>query len=110
MAIAFGFNGSAEIPGIESDWQRSIVRANTEGEITYNNWALNIWRAGKMAGATVDSLRSLHGQALTSLETNDIDDRDTAKQYTTVFLRTVTGTTNGLYLENVTVEFMVKVA
>ena len=110
MAIAFGVNGGSEISGVESDWQRAPIRTDTDGVTTYNNWALNIWRVGLMPGATVDTLKALQGQALTSLETNDIDDRDTAAQYTTVFLRSIAGAHYGLYLQNVIIEFMVKVA
>ena len=110
MAIAFGVNGGSEISGVESDWQRAPIRTDTDGVTTYNNWALNIWRVGLMPGATAAALRALLGSALTSIQTNDIDDRDSAATYTTVFLRSLTGTPKGVYLENAVIEFMVKVA
>lgn len=110
MAIAYSFNGGAEISGVESDWQRTVIRTDTDGVIAYNAWALNTWRLLKMPGGTADALRVKIGQALASLETNDIDDRDSGVTYTTVILRSITGAPKGIYLENAVIEFMVKVS
>ena len=110
MAVAYGFNGGAEDPDVESDWQRTAIRTDLDDVTTYNDWALNPWRLVKFPGATADALRAKLGQALTSLQTNNVTDRDSAATYTTVFLRSLSGTPKGVYLENAVIEFMVKVS
>ncbi len=108
MAITYSINGGNEIHGVESDWQRQPVRQNADGTTDFNDWSLNIWQLAEMDMAEFETIRALQGTALTSLETNDIDDRNVAATYTTVILTgVVNGQQIGRRMTNVTLTFRV---
>lgn len=109
MTITYAVN-STTIHGVESAWQRIPLRENPDGTITHSDWALNLWSVGAAGAAAFEALNLAQGDTLTALDTNDIDDRDAAAQYTTVVLASVDGYRHeGLFMRGLRVAFRVKV-
>lgn len=109
MTIQYSINGGAEIHGVKSDWERIVKRSETDGAIQFTPLAINRWQLASTDMTTWETLRAGQGNALTSLETNDIDDRNTAATYTTVWLRLLAGRQVGVRMVDVAVEFEVQV-
>ncbi len=64
-----------------------------------------------MEMAEFETIRALQGSTLTSLETNDIDDRNSSATYNTVILEgVVNGQQYGRQIQNVTITFRVDVS
>lgn len=110
MTVAYSVNGGNEIHGVLSSWLRQVVRREDDGTIVYSNFAANRWIIRNIDMTEFDALRALQGTSLTSLETNDIDDRNAGATYTTVFVTAViNGQQIGREMRNVQIEFRVKV-
>lgn len=112
MTIAYSVNGGSQIYGVQSDWQRQVKSRDTDGTSVYQNYALNTWTVANMTMANYLTLQALSGAILTSLETNDIDDRDAAATYNSgvEVVNAVTAQHVGVQAQGVTVQFRVKVA
>lgn len=110
MTITYAVN-STTVHGVQSDWQRIKLRDNPDGTITYSDWALNLWTVGAAGEAAFEAMHVEQGDTLTTLDTNDIDDRDAASQYATAILVSIEGYQHrGLYQRGSQVTFRVKVA
>lgn len=107
MAVAYSINGGSEIPGIVSKWERIPKRQNADGTIDFADYALNIWTAELMTDTAYESLQTALGTALTSLETNDIDARNSSATYTTVLLDRLAGQQQGRRMVGVEAVFKV---
>ena len=109
MTIAYSINGGSEIPGILSNWQRTPLRENDDGSIEYTSLAVNTWQAPQMTVANYLTLQALRGAAPTSLETNDIDDRNTGAAYSdSVILIALKGRQTGHIMTDVEAVFEVE--
>ncbi len=108
---SYSVNGGTEIHGVTSDWQRQPLRRNIDGTIDYLPSALNLWRVPEMIETEFETLRGLQGCALTSLETNNFDDRNSAKTYTVnaILESVVNGNQLGRLMTNVRLSFRVDV-
>lgn len=110
MTIAYSINGLAEIHGVQSSWQRQPARANTDGTIDFSDWAINVWNISTIGLTNWETLRAAQGALLTTLETNDIDLRNSSGQYDTAFLEKLTsGAHQALQMLNVVATFRVDV-
>lgn len=106
MAITYSINASSEIHGVMSNWQRVPLRQTDDGAIVWHNHALNTWDIPVMTIATFETLKTAEGDTLTSLETNDIDDRSAAASFATAILENVVnGDHTGLNMLNVKLVF-----
>ena len=106
----YSINGGSALPGVIAEWQRAVLRQNPDGTITYSPWAVHAWQLQTMATADFATLYAQQGKTLTSLETNDIDDRNVAATYTDVVLQSVVnGDHRGLNMHNIALRFRVKV-
>jgi hypothetical protein len=74
-------NGSITLYGVRSDWQRIVRRANSDGTVTYQDYAINTWDVPQALMTSFEALRALQGAALASLATNDPVDRNEAATY-----------------------------
>jgi hypothetical protein len=111
MTIAYSVNGGSEIFGVISTWRRiPKQRQTTTGAITFQDYALNTWTIANMTMAIFLALQDLSGKNLTTLETNDIAARKSAKTYSA---GAEVGLVNcqhvGLDAQQVTIQFRVKV-
>lgn len=107
----FAVNSGNNLPGITSDWQRVVKRRDNDGTITYQNYAINIWDAPYMDMSEFLILQGLKGQALTSLDTTDIDDRANGATYTSAeIISTVKCEQAGLMATGVRIEIRVDVS
>jgi hypothetical protein len=91
MAIAYSINGGSEVHGVVSGWENVPVRQDDDGTINYSPLAINRWHIAQMDMTTWETLRAARGDTLTSLETNDIDDRNTGKAYPLVTFERLEG-------------------
>ena len=108
MAITYQVNG-IEIHGVKSNWKKVPKRKNTDGSIDFQDWALNIWSLEQQEMTAYETVQLLSGLVITSLDTNDIDNRNTGKQYTSVELGSVNCTHIGRRATNITLEFRVDI-
>ena len=110
MSVTYAVN-STTIHGVESTWQRIALRENTDGTITYSDWALNLWTVGAAGEDAFEAMHLAQGDSLTTLDTNDIDDRDAEAQYSTAILASIDSYQHqGLFMRGCRVTFRVKVA
>jgi hypothetical protein len=111
MTIAYSVNGGSEILGVESTWRRlRKQQQTTTGTITFQNYALNTWTIANMTMAIFLTLQALSGTTLASIETNDIDDRNTGKTYSNgVDMGLVNCQHVGVQAQGITIQFRVKV-
>ena len=108
MTIAYSVNGGSEIHGVFSTWARLTTSDQLDGTLEFSPHALNVWTVPQMTGTIFDTLRAAQGEALTSLETNDITNRNTGATYTMAILESLTaGGHEGLVLTGVEVVFRV---
>lgn len=105
----FVVNGSITCYGVLADWERIPRRTNSDGTIDYQPYARHIWEVGQMEMATFEALEVLQGMRLTSLATNDIDDRNEAATYTSAEMGIVNCQQVGRRAVGVRVEFRVDV-
>ena len=91
MTVNYSLDGGSEVHGVISSWERVPVRQDDDSTINYSPIAINRWQMAQMDMVTWETLRAARGDILTSLETNDIDDRNTAKAYTTVIFERLEG-------------------
>ncbi len=111
MTIAYSVNAGTEVLGVESRWERIAQRINGDGTSDFSPWAWNIWMIKDIKTAPYETLQALQGAALVSLETNDIDDRNTGATYTMVFLHDIENEGQfGQTIRGTIVRFMVKVS
>lgn len=103
----YTINGGSEIPGVNSSWQRLKKQVKVDNQTTFTNMAINRWRLPLMSMANFEIFRAAQGDSLTSLNTNDPDDRDAFLQYTTAVMSLLNGRHQGLNMRDVTVEFYV---
>ncbi len=107
--IAYSINAGTEIPGVFSSWQRQPARANTDGTIDFSDWAICIWNIPTIGLTNWETLRAAQGTLLTTLETNDIDLRNSSGQYDTAFLERLTsGAHQALQMLNIVATFRVE--
>lgn len=110
MTVSYAVN-STTVHGVESDWQRIPLRENPDGTIAYSDWALNSWTVGAAGGDAFGAMHLAQGDSLTTLDTNDIDDRDAGAQYSTAILVSIDGYQHqGLFMRGCRATFRVKVA
>lgn len=109
-APAYVVNGSITVYGVIADWERPVKRTNSDGTMTYQPYARHTWDVPQMAMSTYEALEALQGTRLTSLATNDIDDRNEAATYTSVEMGLVNCQQVGRRAVGVTVEFRVDVS
>lgn len=109
MAISYAVNGTTAL-GVTSTWVRIANGTDAAGLPTFSNYARNVWEAPRMTAAVYEALQAQLGAELTSLDTNDIDDRDAGAQYATVVLRSLKGEQIGTFMADVRAEFEVKVS
>lgn len=107
----YSINGGTQVYGVQSDWQRQAARVNDDGTIDYTPSAVNIWTMGTVLMTTYEELRAAWRSSLTSLETNDIDNRNTGKTYSTnIFFESLTdGGQVGINMVNVVCRFRLDV-
>jgi hypothetical protein len=108
MTVNYSINGGSEVHGVESSWERIVKRTGLL-ETVYSNIAINRWGIPQMDMSTYEGLSASQGNTLSSIETNDIADRNSPETYTTVTLGLVNGEHIGKRMVNVTLEFYVKV-
>lgn len=104
----YSINGGTTIHGVTALWDDVPIRRNDTGTIDYSSWKRHTWRCPIMGMTQFLELAAAQGEALTSLETNDVDDRNEAATYTSVILGVVNGQHVGLNVHNVMIEFRVK--
>jgi hypothetical protein len=106
----YSINGGTQVHGVEAGWQRVPLRHNDDGTVTWSDWARHMWRAAVMETATYLEFQAVHaaGGLLSSIETNDIDDRNTNATYTDAQLVKLNGNHLGRNVVNVAAEFRVK--
>lgn len=107
--VDFSVNGGDLVHGVKANWQRLAIRKRDDGTLDLHPWARHTWDIASMDMATYLALQALHGQALTSLVTTDIDNRNVEKTYTSAILESVRGQQVGRRMTGVRVEFRVKV-
>lgn len=105
--MTYSINSGSDIPGVDSAWGRTRAREEIDGQVTFSNIAVNVWRVGRMTMANFETYQALQGTTLTSLETNDPDDRDAFNQYTDVVMSLISGRQDGIQMRDVTIRFMV---
>ena len=89
MTVAFSINGGSAIPGVIAAWQRVAKRRNTDGSITWQNYALHRWTIAQMEMSACLSLLAQSGKRLTSLATSNINDVNNGATYTSAELTVV---------------------
>lgn len=104
----YSIDGGTEISGVTASWEEVIIRQNDDGTIEYSIWKRHTWRVPSMAMARFLELAAAQGEALTSIETNDVDDRNEAATYTNVVLGVANGRHLGLNARDVIIEFRIK--
>lgn len=107
--VDFSVNGGGLVHGVKANWQRQAIRKRDDGSQDLHPWARHTWDAASMDMATYLALQALHGQALASLVTTDIDNRNVEKTYTSAILESIRGQQVGRRMTGVRVEFRVKV-
>lgn len=111
MTIAYSYNGGSEIPGVVSDWQRIPQRQTASGTTVFTSLAINMWQIPQMTDTDFEALQALIGTVLTSLETNNINDRNTGATYLdSVILRALSGQQMGHIVTGVAAEFEVQIS
>jgi hypothetical protein len=109
MTIAYSINGGAEIHGVHSTWRRIPIRTSADSSIDFSAWADNVWQIEALPVAGWLELQAARGAALTSLQTNDIDDNNAAAGYGTAILYSLSsGGHVGVNMLQVEVIFRVK--
>ena len=104
----YSINGGSQLHGIRADWQRQQTVPNADGSQTFSNWSKHIWRASITNETEYIELQdALRANPLTSIETNDIDDRNTNATYTSVILTSVKGQHLAINMINVLIEFRI---
>ncbi len=109
MAIpTYSINAGTQVHGVISSWQRVPKKSNADGTTTFSDWSLNTWRVSTMEEDRFIELQdALRANPLTSVETNDIDDRNSNKTYTSAILEAVGGDHLALNMVSVTVQFRI---
>lgn len=102
-------NSSITCYGVTADWERQPKRTNSDGTTDWQPYARHIWEIPQMTMAAFLLLRAQQGKRLTSLATNDIDDRNEAATYASAEMGMVNCQQVGLRATGVTVEFRVDV-
>ena len=109
--ITYSIDSGSEMHGIKSSWKRVVKRKNSDGTVTYSNHALNTWSIAIIGLTNFETLRATQGQALTSFETNDIDNYRSGKSYGTAKLEgVVNGQHQGIQMLGVKLIFRVDVS
>lgn len=78
---AFVIDSSLTFHGVQANWERAPKRKNNDGTIEYQPYALHTWDIPQVEMSTFLSLQALQGQRLTSLQTTDIDSRNSPATY-----------------------------
>lgn len=107
----YSINAGTAIHGVNSVWERQVKRVNVDNTIDYLPGAVNIWTLPVCNMTTWETLIAARGAALTSLETNNIYARNSARTYSVnVFFEELSaGDHQGLNMLNVTCRFRVDV-
>jgi hypothetical protein len=105
VTVAYSINGGSEIYGVTSAWERRRRRSKVDNQVIFTNMAVNVWRIPIVDMTTFETLRATQGNALTSLETNNPEARNSAAQFTTVIMGLVQGTHDNIRMADVTIEF-----
>ncbi len=77
----FVINGTITAYGVKAEWQRVPKRQNSDGTVTWQNYAMHTWDVPQMEMDTYLSLLALSGHRLTSLATTDLNDRNNGASY-----------------------------
>lgn len=104
----FVINSTITAHGVVANWQRVVKRQNADGTTTYQPYWLHTWDIAQMEMTTFLGLQALQGQALTSLATTTVTDRNNAATYTSVTMSLVSGQHTGRRVTGVRLEFRVK--
>lgn len=78
----YAINGVSIDGGVDASWQQVPKRRRDDGSIDYQPMAIHTWDIARMTMATFLQLQALAGVAITSLDTNDVTDRNEAANYT----------------------------
>ena len=107
--MTYSINSGSDIPAVISSWQRLRKRLKNNNEVDFTNILLNTWRIPLMSMANFQVFKTLEGTIITSLETNDPDDRDAFNQYTTVTMGLVEGRQDGINMRDINIQFYVDI-
>lgn len=107
MTVPYSINGGSEIHSVNSSWEHLRARDEVDNQATFIGIAINTWRLSHMSVTDFETFRALQGSELESLETNNIENRAVAAQYTTVIVGLVQGRHDGVYMRDVSIRFTV---
>ena len=106
--LTYTINGGGDFPGAQVDWKRQLIRIGSDGVAIWSNWATHIWSLETMTMADFETVRAQQGKTLTSLTSNDLTSRNTARIYGSAILEdVVNGEQLGLIMQAVTLTFRV---
>ena len=105
----FVVNGTITAYGVKAEWQRVPKRQNSDGTVTWQNYAVHTWDVPQMEMDTYLSLLAQSGKRLTSLATTNIDDVNNGATYTAVELAVVNAQQIGRRAVGIRCEFRVDI-
>lgn len=109
MAVpTYAINGSSAFNGVQTTWTREPATRNADGGVIFSLWARHIWRIALLDVTAYLTLQNALTTPITTLNTNDIDDRNNGTLYTNIRLLSVSGSHIGRNVQNVRVEFRIK--
>jgi hypothetical protein len=108
--VTYNINSGSKIHGVHGSWKRIAKRKNSDGTIDFSDWAIHTWEIPVIAMSNFEELRLQQGKQLTTLQTNDIDDINFGKIYSSAFIEgVVNGGQLGLVVMSVKITFRVDV-
>ena len=107
--IGYQVNSTAITAGVQAQWEPIQTKNGGRGVPSYSDFYRHTWSIAEIDVATYLTLEALKGTALTSLDTTDQSSPNTAANYTTAKCVTVSGRQLGHLMQDVQVEFLVKV-
>jgi hypothetical protein len=108
--VTYNINSGSKIHGVHGSWKRIAKRKNSDGTIDFSDWAIHTWEIPVITMSNFEELRLQQGKQLTTLQTNDIDDINFGKIYSSAFIEgVVNGGQLGLVVMSVKITFRVDV-
>lgn len=108
MAQVFKMNGVTISYIQRGDWTNSPVKEALDGNLARQRWIKHIWLGEAMPVSEFDSLFALEGQRV-SITTTDYNDRNgDYLQYFGVQFQKISGEHISILMENVRLEFLVR--
>ncbi len=93
-----------QVFGVQSSWRRKPIRTNNDGTVNYSPVLSHKWTLERLDTDIFDSLQLLRGNAVSNLFSNHINEINQQSEYSGI-LKSVQGKHNGLWMENVIIEF-----